>query len=741
MLADLSGGDYANRGGARSMRTVPLLWCRQLFVILWKNVYVKRLCRHYVFTVIEVVFMVAMLLGIQEDSVVREPLVHRGDTVYSPIGYRAFWNTQRDLARINTVYFAPRSNYLSALTRTAFAHLGVHRVIEVPTEQQLLERVRIDANKSLPATSVALLYVNHLGVNDTVPVSLHVTLFAGRLPYDLQVLYQQRLISQPEGPVAEERFPEMNTLLPVMGVLQQRHLQLQAERFGYRHPLEEVTLNRFPFPSHLEYKDTKNYALVLTRFCIGMLVPFSLFVARLADEKASGMKEMLRLMGLSDWVYWVSHYLSGFFMHLITVTLMILFTSVKRNDEGRAFIQFSDPSLLFTILLCFCSNCQMHAILISMFFGSSQYAVAGAMLYWTFSCVMPFLTLEQADGEGYYYIQRNHKLYTSIFPGMSLHWSFRVLERFEKFVPNGANWSNFYDRAATPDNITLAEILFVGLLCDCTIVVLVWYLDNVLPVGPGITKPLLFPFQRSYWLPRLAFVETTLKHAKDAQNFEDEPKDQLAAVVVANVSKDYDGVIAVQGVSLRIFENQITVLLGHNGAGKTTLLNMITGFLGCSSGDVRVGGYDVKTSTRDARDSIGYCTQNNILIEDLTVEEHLMYFAIIKGIPLERTRIETVTLLYDVGLMEYRTVLASQLAPGLQRRLCTAMAILAMPKVIIMDEPTSNMDPEGRREMWELLLKIRRRCSIFLTTQHLDEADVLGDRIVIMANGQIRYAL
>ncbi|XP_065306442.2 phospholipid-transporting ATPase ABCA3-like isoform X1 [Dermacentor albipictus] len=733
-----SGDGYANRAGARSMRMVPLLWCRQLFVILWKNVYLQRICRHYVFTVIEVVFMVAMLLGIQEDSVVREPLVQRGATVYRPIGHRAFWNTQRDLARISTVYFAPSSNYLSALTRAAFAELGVHKVVEVPTEQQLLERVRADANKSLPATSVALLYVNHVGVNDTVPVSLHVTLFAGRLPFDLQVQYQLRLISQPEGPVAEERFPEMNTLLPVMGALQQRHLQLQAERFGYRHPLEEVALNRFPYPSYLQYSDTKNYALVLTRFCIGMLVPFTLFVARLVEEKASGMKEMLRLMGLSDWVYWLSHYLSGFFMHLITATLMMLFVSVKRNHEGRAFIQFSDPMLLFTILMCFCSNCQMHAILLSMFFSSSQYAVAGAMIYWTFSCVMPFLALEQGDGQGYYYIQRDHKLYTSIFPGMSLHWSFRVMERFEKFVPNGANWGNFYDHAATPDNITLAEILFVGLLCDCTIVVLVWYLDNVLPIGPGITKSFLFPFHRSYWLPNLAVVECATKPSKDTQNFEDEPRDQLAAIVISNLCKDYDGVVAVQGVDLRIFENQVTVLLGHNGAGKTTLLNMITGFLGCTSGVVRVGGYDVQTSTRDARDSIGYCPQHNILIDDLTVEEHLMYFAIIKGIPMNRTRLETFTLLCDVGLMEYRTVLASELAPGLQRRLCTAMAILAMPKVIIMDEPTSSMDPDGRREMWELLLKIRRSCSIFLTTQHLDEADVLGDRIVIMANGKIR---
>ncbi|XP_077486804.1 phospholipid-transporting ATPase ABCA3-like [Amblyomma americanum] len=478
--------------GGRIVRSTTLLWARQLYIILWKNIYVKRISRHYPTTVLEIALIVALLLGIQEDSVVREPLVRRGDTTYEPIHPKAFWNAQPNMSRIDTAYFAPEHKYLSMLTRAAFEDLGVKKVVAVATEQQLLGLVRSQANGSLPATAVALLFTDHLE-DDSPPVSLRVTFFAGRLPFDLQVHYPQRLISQPEGPVAEDRFPEMNTLLPVMGALQQRHLLFQAERFKYAYPVPEVTLQRFPFPAHLEYRDTKNYALVLTRFCIGMLIPFSVFVARLTDEKATGMKEMLRVTGLGDWIYWASHYLSGFFMHLIIVTLMMLFVCVKRNEEGRAFIQFSDPLLLFWILMCFCSNCQMHAILLSMFFGSPQYAVAGAMLYWTFSCVMPFLTLEQAGGLGYYYIQRQHKLWTSIFPGMSLHWSFRVLERFEKFVEQGANWSNFYDRSATPDNVTLAEIVFVGFLCDCCIVIIVWYLDNVLPVGPGISKPFLFP--------------------------------------------------------------------------------------------------------------------------------------------------------------------------------------------------------------------------------------------------------
>ncbi|XP_037561215.2 retinal-specific phospholipid-transporting ATPase ABCA4-like [Dermacentor silvarum] len=204
--------------------------------------------------------------------------------------------------------------------------------------------------------------------------------------------------------------------------------------------------------------------------------------------------------------------------------------------------------------------------------------------------------------------------------------------------------------------------------------------------------------------------------------------------------QDYDGVAAVQDVSLRIFDSQITVLLGHNGAGKTTLLNMITGFANCTSGNVLVGGYDVMTSTKDARESIAYCAQDNILFDDLTVEEHLVFFAVVKGTPPDGVRIEVVTLLHDTGLIQYRSDLAVTLSLGQQRRLCTALAIVSKPKVIILDEPTSNMDPDGRREMWELLLKIRRSCAVFLTTQHLDEADVLADRIVIIANGRIRCA-
>ncbi|KAM7287002.1 phospholipid-transporting ATPase ABCA3-like [Ixodes scapularis] len=359
-------------------------------------------------------------------------------------------------------------------------------------------------------------------------------------------------------------------------------------------------------------------------------------------------------------------------------------------------------------------------------------------MYWTFSCVIPFLILDNAGGHGYHFIARGHKLWTCIFPGMNLHWGFRVLNRFEKFVDSGANWSNFYDPKETPDNVTLFEIATVGFLSDVLIIVLVWYLDNVLPIGPGISKPVGYPFMKSYWFPGMTSVKAVDKTDEEKLNFETEPKNQVVAIELLQVNKNYKDTVAVSNCNMRVFEGQITVLLGHNGAGKTTTLNMITGYIGATSGTILVGGYDILNATRDARKSVGYCAQHNIFYRDLTVEEHLLFFAAVKGAPRDRLRFELVTLLGEVGLMEVRNTLAGLLSPGFQRRLCTALAIIATPKLVVLDEPTANMDPDARREMWELLLKVRRQSAVLITTQHMDEADVLGDRIAIMANGRIR---
>ncbi|CAN8004392.1 unnamed protein product, partial [Ixodes hexagonus] len=510
------------------------LW--QLHIILWKNVYVKRLRRHYITTILEVALVVALLLGIQEHAVTRERMKVRPDTHFLPSEPAKYWNSMPDVVAIEKVLYHPKTQYLAKLVRETFNDLEVFDVTAVDSLRDLN-----DAVNKFNDTPITVIGLHFRGVNPNttdVPRSLSCRVVAGRLPLDTHVDFGEKLLSQPPGPSNEARFVEMNTILPIIGTLHQKHLEYLAPRYNMSvAAVPPVTLQRFPYPSHLEEMDISNYALVMSRFCIGMLVPFAVFAARLTDERSSGMKEMLRIMGLNDWVYWISHYVSAFFMHLITVTLMLLFLCIKHNDKGRSFIQSSDPFLVFWILMMFCSSCLLHAALLSLFFANPASAVAGAMMYWTLCCAMPFLILDHGTGHGYHYIARQHKLWTCIFPGMNLHWSFRVINRFEKFVDTGATWRNFYDHAATPDNVTVAEIVAVGLVFDCVIALLVWYLDNVLPIGPGIPKPLHFPFTASYWIPRLEYVTTPKNTADERGNFEPEPGDQVCALEVVHAYK------------------------------------------------------------------------------------------------------------------------------------------------------------------------------------------------------------
>ncbi|XP_064476871.1 retinal-specific phospholipid-transporting ATPase ABCA4-like [Ornithodoros turicata] len=710
-----------------------LVQLRQLYVILWKNIFINRIRCHYFTTVLEIALMVALMSGIQRDAVMQEPFIRHPDTLYPPAPTSKYWMTQKNISNIDTVIFFPDTKYFARLVLFAATDLGIRSVIGMKTKPYFEAIIKNHMN-STPSTLIGVLFDGHSGPD---PVALNIHIYPTKLPLDYNVRYGQRLGTQPPGPNNEAKYGETNTILPIMSRIEWYHLLMVAERrnISFR---QQFQMRRFPYPAYIEEQDTKNYGLVLTRFCVGMLIPFALFVSKLTDERGTGMKEMLRLIGLSDRIYWISHFLSAFYVLLIIVTLMMLFLTVKKNAEGRRLIQYSDPLLLFYVLLSFCSSCLLHAMLLSVFFYSPASAVAGSMLYWTFSCVMPFMLLENPSGRGYYYISRSEKMWTSIFPGMNLHWCFRVLERFEKYVPSGANWGNFFEEDVTPDNVTLAEILYVGLLSNAIIMFLIWYLDNILGVGPGVARPITFPLTKSYWVPKMSYTKGPERPPAETMNFEQEPTDLTAFIELIQATKDYNGVMAASGVNLRIFEKHITVLLGHNGAGKTTIMNMITGFIPPSFGQAIVSGYDVQQSTNNARAGMGYCNQFNILFSGMTVEEHMLFFGIMKGGSWASVRTEITNLLRDTGLLEVRSEVATYLSLGFQRRLCMALAIMGAPKVIVLDEPTAYLDPDARRDMWELLLKNRRNCAIFLTTQYLDEADILGDRIAIMVNGRIR---
>jgi ATP-binding cassette subfamily A (ABC1) protein 3 len=186
-----------------------------------------------------------------------------------------------------------------------------------------------------------------------------------------------------------------------------------------------------------------------------------------------------------------------------------------------------------------------------------------------------------------------------------------------------------------------------------------------------------------------------------------------------------------------MYEGQITALLGHNGAGKTTTMSVLTGLYTPTSGDAVINGYSILTDMDEIRKNLGLCPQHNVLFERLTVKEHLILFGMLKGGKYKKLKEEIQEYLSDLHLEDKIDVPVSDLSGGMKRKLSVAIALIAGSKFVVLDEPTSGMDPYARRAIWALLAKHKKGRTILLTTHYMDEADVLGDRIAIMAEGKL----
>lgn len=184
-----------------------------------------------------------------------------------------------------------------------------------------------------------------------------------------------------------------------------------------------------------------------------------------------------------------------------------------------------------------------------------------------------------------------------------------------------------------------------------------------------------------------------------------------------------------------MYEGQVFALLGHNGAGKSTIISMLTGLIGKSEGEASIYGNDLFEEMDQVREFMGICPQHDVLFDLLTPREHLEIFYDFKGGDPAKKSYEIESLIADVGLTIDQNKKACQLSGGNKRKLSVAIALCGGSKLVLLDEPTSGMDLGARRGLWDMLKNYKRDRIIILTTHYMDEADVLGDRIGIMARG------
>lgn len=195
---------------------------------------------------------------------------------------------------------------------------------------------------------------------------------------------------------------------------------------------------------------------------------------------------------------------------------------------------------------------------------------------------------------------------------------------------------------------------------------------------------------------------------------------------------------AVNGVSFEVRAGECFGLLGPNGAGKSSIINCSIGFYPATSGKVTIEGYDVATAPKQARYFLGVCPQEDTLDTDFTVWNQMLLHATFFGVPKATAKERSETLLKRFDLFQHREKLAEELSGGMRRRLQVARALISSPSVLVLDEPTTGLDPDARRSLWEIIGDLRSNdAAILLCTHYMEEAQRLCDRIAILSDGKI----
>ncbi|XP_075973502.1 ATP binding cassette subfamily A member 3 [Anticarsia gemmatalis] len=513
-------------------------------------------------------------------------------------------------------------------------------------------------------------------------------------------------------------------------------------------PIEtKVYLQRLPQRAYRE----DQLLVALERF-ISMIImlcfaySFVNTVRVVTSEKELQLKETMTIMGLPSWLHWLAWFIKQFSFLTISVILIVILFKIPFNKtevgDRYSVLTFTPWSVLLFFMMLFVIASLAFSFMVSVFFSRANTAASFMGLAW-FSTYSVFMLTQVL----YEDISLTTKLLLSLISNTAMGYAFQMIVMCEG-TSRGLQWDEFFSPISYHDQLQPGHIVLMLILDSILYLLIAMYVEKIRPGLYGVPLPWYFPFTKSFWRPNKSKVsEITRKDGADREYndallkvvHDEEPKGVPMGVNIQNLTKVYRGrKKAVDNLNLRMYENEITVLLGHNGAGKTTTISMLTGMVPPTSGNALINGYSIVNETAMARKSLGICPQHNVLFPDLTVAEHIIFYSRLKGIHGNKINEEVDHFVKLLELEEKRDVTSNKLSGGQKRRLSVGAAMCGSSRVVLLDEPTSGLDPAARRALWDLLQKEKKGRTMILTTHFMDEADVLGDRIAIMSGGRLQ---
>ncbi|XP_010554823.1 PREDICTED: ABC transporter A family member 1 [Tarenaya hassleriana] len=491
-----------------------------------------------------------------------------------------------------------------------------------------------------------------------------------------------------------------------------------------------------PFPTR-EYTDDEFQSIVKSvmglLYLLGFLYPISRLISYSVLEKEQKIREGLYMMGLKDEIFHLSWF--------ITYALQFALCSgvITACTMGSLF-KYSDKTVVFTYFFLFGLSTIMLSFLISTFFTRAKTAVAVGTLSFL-GAFFPYYTVNDES------VPMVLKIIASLLSPTAFALGSINFADYER-AHVGLRWSNIW-RASS--GVSFVVCLLMMLLDSMLYCIIGLYFDKVLPRENGVRYKWNFIFGKCFGRKKnknqYCPENTVNKILSDniTISSEREPSDPIIESISLEMrQQELDGrcmqvrdlhkvyasrkgnCCAVNSLRLSLYENQILALLGHNGAGKSTTISMLVGLLPPTSGDALIFGKNILTNMDEIRKELGVCPQHDILFPELTVKEHLEMFAVLKGVKEDSLERTVADMADEVGLSDKINTLVRALSGGMKRKLSLGIALIGNSKVIVLDEPTSGMDPYSMRLTWQLIKKIKKGRIILLTTHSMDEAELIA---------------
>eukprot|EP00062_Callorhinchus_milii_P012447 gi/632959600/ref/XP_007895712.1/ PREDICTED: ATP-binding cassette sub-family A member 13 [Callorhinchus milii] len=548
-------------------------------------------------------------------------------------------------------------------------------------------------------------------------------------------------------PTASFRYNRI--FIPLQDMIERAIIQMQT---GQDVPNPAVQVQGMPYPCHKNDKFLNNIGFFFPLIMMmAWLVSVAAMVRNLVHERELRLEEYMKMMGVQPITHFIAWFLENAIVLIVSSAILtIIFKASHILPNSNGFI-------IFLYMVDFGVSVIAMSYLIAAFFSRANTAALSASLFYIIT-FFPYMVLVALQNQLIFSSQILICLLcaTAFSQGAYI---ITILEGDE----TGIQWHNMYEFAVDGQNLSFAWICWIMVIDTMIYFVIGWYLRNIFPGKYGTRKPWYFPFTATfwknlfgckkifetklgdgYWVSNLQQYQTDTKgdpisfqhkHGKEDENLK-------IGVALRSLTKEYKHgkKVAVKDLNLNFLKGEITTLLGPNGAGKTTTMSLLTGMHQPTSGTVYVNGKNMSQDLLAIRKEMGVCLQYDVLFESLTVHQHLKLYGSIKAPQWTKEQLlqEIKRALEDVGITEHQHKRVGALSGGTKRKLSIAISFIGGSSTVILDEPTSGVDPCSRRAIWDVILKYKDDRTIILTTHHLDEAELLSDQIAILESGQLK---